>query len=323
MSRSTFPRNRAEREHMQAVPPASPTKAVISDRNLYHDLHLKPSNRLTQLLEQSDRLAYIQHLRETDHARARSSRQTNAYRYLNEVTTDPQEAVDRLLRRLQAKGAGMQLPDADWEQLGEAGGDLRSVDVLLDVAQLGELLQELFVYYRPGARTRYWTQSQRAKMEMQAIISAKMLSAGGLVRMEQPSILGKTQSSKMHLPSLGDAPIPSEMLPPLPPLPPALGVEEKDELLQELFLWSRANSLLFLQACYRDQPEKLVELLSGEGMEGKNLGVEEGKEGIGGMQGVGGLGGMGGGPVYVPVVELRKWLRAKGETIARVYADAN
>ncbi|KAJ1427834.1 hypothetical protein B484DRAFT_397040, partial [Ochromonadaceae sp. CCMP2298] len=136
-------------------------------------------------------------------------------------------------------------------------------DVLLDVAQLGELLRELFVYYRA-------------------------------------------------------TPIPSPKLP-LPPLPPALSAEERDELLQELFLWSRANSLLFLQARYRDQPEKLGEFLSGEGMEGKEWGI--GDIEFGGISG--NMGGMGDGAMYVPVQELRKWLVAKGGTIARVYVDAN
>jgi hypothetical protein len=180
---------------------------------------------------------------------------------LYEVTTDPQEAVDRLLRSLKAKGAGEMLSDADWEQLRGTGGDLHSVDVLLDVAQLGELLRELFVYYRPGARKVYRTQSQRAKTELPASISGKMVSG----KMELlASISGKMQSpagvsGKMQLPSRRAAPTPSpkrsQLSPtlraPPPPLPPALGVEERDEMLQELFLWSRDNSLLFLQARYR------------------------------------------------------------------------
>jgi hypothetical protein len=114
------------------------------------------------------------------------------------------------------------------------------------------------------------------------------------------------------------APIPSPKLP-LPLLPPALSAEERDELLQELFLWSRANSLLFLQTRYRDQPEKLGEFLSGEGMEGKEWGI--GGIEFGGISG--NMRGSVGGAIYVPLQELRKWLVAKGGTIARVYVDAN
>jgi hypothetical protein len=57
MSRSSFPRNQAERDYVQAVPPAFPTKAT-------GDLYL----------EQSNHLAQIRHLRDTDNAPVKSSR---------------------------------------------------------------------------------------------------------------------------------------------------------------------------------------------------------------------------------------------------------
>jgi hypothetical protein len=74
-----------------------------------------------------------------------------------------------------------------------------------------------------------------------------------------------------------------------------LGVEEKDELLQEAFQWSRDNSRAFLQARFKHQPNKLAGFLGG---------------GLGEAVGI-----------AVPVSELRKWLRAKGEVIAHVHAN--
>ncbi|KAJ1398014.1 hypothetical protein B484DRAFT_406793 [Ochromonadaceae sp. CCMP2298] len=180
------------------------------------------------------------------------------------------------------------------------------------------------------------------KMQLPAGVSGKMqLPAGVSGKMQLPAGV----SGKMQLPSRRTFPTPSPQLPAAAcprslrapcscaptgqwgkgkrvgggvegavgaqPLPPALSGEQRDELLQELREWSRANSLFFLQARYGDQPEKLEELLSGEGMEG-----------IGGVSGD-----MSGGMsskevVPVPMLELRQWLVAKGETIALVYADA-
>ncbi|KAJ1426728.1 hypothetical protein B484DRAFT_397462 [Ochromonadaceae sp. CCMP2298] len=100
---------------------------------------------------------------------------------------------------------------------------------------------------------------------------------------------------------------------------------------------------------YRNQPHKLEEFFG--------VGAEEWEEGMGGVGGMGGtevptgaaapvqverprsivrqksLSGLATAavssaaaptaPICVPVLELRKWLAAKGDVIARVYADAN
>ncbi|KAJ1409650.1 hypothetical protein B484DRAFT_468756, partial [Ochromonadaceae sp. CCMP2298] len=208
MSRSSSLQNQAEQAHVQAVLPAFPAQAGASDYSLDHGLYLERSS-FPHILEQKGRLAQIRHLRATDHAPVQSSRQTDAYRHLYEVTTDPQEAVDRLLRSYKERvlAGEMQLLDAaDWGQLcGRA--NLRSANVLVDFAQLGELLRELFVYYRPGARKVYRTQSSR-NMDMPASISGKMQSPAGVSgKMQSPAgVSGKMQSpagvsGKMQLPA--------------------------------------------------------------------------------------------------------------------------
>ncbi|KAJ1426597.1 hypothetical protein B484DRAFT_397528 [Ochromonadaceae sp. CCMP2298] len=133
------------------------------------------------------------------------------------------------------------------------------------------VLQELFFYYRPGARRAH----QSGRKVVWGVGQARGMGPVGVW---------------------------------LRPLPPALSPEQADELMCELHQWGRANSLLFLQVRYRDRPEKLGMLL--------REGEEEEEEEEGRMQG-----GHGEVPEYVPVLELRRWLVAKSEVIARVYAD--
>ncbi|KAJ1380343.1 hypothetical protein B484DRAFT_33508, partial [Ochromonadaceae sp. CCMP2298] len=199
------------------------------------------ATHINQYLQQSDHDTYrekIKLLREADHRPPQSSRQTQSFRNANTVTHDPQVAADRLVRSLKEKvmQGEMELSDTvDWAQL--MGGDLRSADVLLDFTQLRVPLQELFVYFRPGACRTH----QLGKI-----------------------VWGMGPMGRQRIGPVGGW-----------NLPPALNAEQRNELVQELFEWSRANSILFLQARYRDQPEKLGMLL-GEG--GGKKEEEEGEE---------------------------------------------
>eukprot|EP00601_Ochromonadales_sp_CCMP2298_P009518 CAMPEP_0173246332 /NCGR_PEP_ID=MMETSP1142-20121109/17258_1 /TAXON_ID=483371 /ORGANISM="non described non described, Strain CCMP2298" /LENGTH=188 /DNA_ID=CAMNT_0014178543 /DNA_START=29 /DNA_END=592 /DNA_ORIENTATION=+ len=178
---------------------------------------------------QADHDAYrekIRALRSTDHPPITASRQTQNYRNTFTVTYDPQVAADRLVGSLKKKvmSGEMTLPDVgDWSLL-NGGVDLRDVDVLVDFKQLKVLLEELFFYYRPGARRAH----QPGRKVVWGVGQARGMGPGGGW---------------------------------LRPLPPALSPEQADELMCELHQWGRANSPLFLQARYMGRPEKLGMLL--------------------------------------------------------------